>query len=185
MDETGNPGLTTLAARSLLKPVDVSYALGGMAGAGSIALIATGSIVITSNGSISSPGMSGSPWANNPNFLASASAGGIVILGSRTSISNAGSLIATGGNGANGIPDYNAGGGGGGGIIHLLGPSIVSGTTDVSGGSGGMKGTASGFPVFGGACGGSGGRSGETGSPGGVGYVFRTIVAEPASLFVP
>jgi hypothetical protein len=67
------------------------------------------------------------------------------------------------------------------------------GSTNVSGGTGGVNGlplsnnpqNPQGFPVPGGACGGNGGASDATGSPGSPGYVFSTIVSEPASLFVP
>jgi hypothetical protein len=112
-----------------------------------------------------------------------------MILASRTSISNLGTLSAIGGNGANQSCCILApGGGGGGGIIHLLGPSLVLGNTNVSGGTAatqGMSGSGA-APLPGGACGGSGGSSDGTGAgAGSAGQVFTTIVSEPASLFVP
>jgi len=179
-------GLDAVRARALLKPTDVSYSYFGVGG--HVTILAAGSIAIGASGSISAVGKDGS----NTYSLFSASGGGIVILASRTSINNAGALIATGGNGADGFPGgpltpfEASGGGGGGGIIHLLAPSIVVGATDVSGGSGGSNGSDNTpFRFPGGACGGSGGTSGATGSPGAPGYVFTTIVSEPAFLFFP
>ena len=183
----GSVGLDALSARMLMRPPQVSYATGGVGNGGSITILAAGSIAISSSGSISAVGPPGVLSSTNVNNL-SASGGGIVILASRTSVTNAGNLIATGGNGANGNSIYAAGGGGGGGIVHLLGPSAVAGNTNVSGGTGGINGkslSSGGTPATGGACGGSGGASDATGSPGGAGYVFTTIVSEPASLFVP
>jgi len=186
----GNVGLDRLSARALLRPPNVSYTLVGGAGGGNITILAAGSITVSATGSISAAGMSGGtyPTSDVPSLYA-ASAGGIVILASRTSIGNNGTLIATGGNGVDGVVDaaapFSAGGGGGGGIIHLLAPSIIQGTTNVSGGTGGSSGSSNGNAMTGGACGGSGGASGATGSPGGAGYVFTTITSEPASLFVP
>jgi hypothetical protein len=178
----GNIGLGVLRARTLLRVPSASYWDAGNGNGGGITILAAGSIAISSTGSISAAGLPGD------SAFSGATGGGIVILGSRTSITNAGALIATGGNGLNGTPTVAAGGGGGGGIIHLLGPSLVLGSANVSGGSGGKNGHANdgNTAVFpGGACGGSGGASDAIGSPGGPGYAFTTIVAEPASLFVP
>jgi hypothetical protein len=126
----GLPGLSSLKARTLLRP---SFSQGG---GGYLTILATGNILIASTGSISAPGVAGSTWVYgvggpSPN----ASAGGIVILASKTAITNLGSLRAVGGDGANQTCcEYAAGGGGGGGIIHLLGPSLTLGSYNVSGG---------------------------------------------------
>src|SRR5260370_38697274 len=111
----------------LLKPPSASYWDLPPGSGGGITVLAAGSIVITSSGSVSAVGLQGSPFVQNGPPFAYASAGGIVILASRTSINNAATLIATGGNGADGNADSAGGGGGGGGIIHLLGPSLVLG----------------------------------------------------------
>jgi hypothetical protein len=180
----GNVGLSALTARTLLKPPSPN------GGGGSITILSSGSILITSTGSISVPGVSGRTAVFNVTGPPpQASAGGIMILASRTSISNLGTLSAIGGNGANQSCCILApGGGGGGGIIHLLGPSLVLGNTNVSGGTAatqGMSGSGA-APLPGGACGGSGGSSDGTGAgAGSAGQVFTTIVSEPASLFVP
>jgi hypothetical protein len=178
----GNVGLSALKARTLLKPPSPE------GGGGSITILASGNILITSTGSISAPGTDGTALVPNVSGGVSAGAGGIVILVSRSSIVNDGTLSAVGGNGAN-QTIWFPGGGGGGGIIHLLGPSLVIGNFNVSGGAAatlGASGNVAGANP-GGACGGSGGSSDGTsgGRPGSAGQVFTTIVSEPASLFVP
>jgi hypothetical protein len=184
----GVPGLAPLKARTFLKPFIVSYGqVDSKSGGGSILILAAGAIDVAPGGSVSAPGESGVPQMgyNLIDLPRGAGAGGLVALASRTAVRNAGALTARGGDGANaGYTQLPAGGGGGGGIIHLLGPSLVQGATDVSGGAGGSGGTDRRF-ASGGACGGSGGVTGPTGTPGGVGQVFTTITAEPAAYFVP
>lgn len=179
------PGLSPLAASMLFKTTDISYAQNGAAGGGGTTILAAGTIAINAGGSISAVGSPGVYIATSG--LLGAGAGGIIILASRTSIDNEGNLIATGANGASAPStiDSSAGGGGGGGIVHLLAPSIVSGTINVAGGLGATGGMSGAVQRFGGACGGSGGTSDSTGGPGGTGQVFTTIIAEPTSLFVP
>jgi thioredoxin reductase len=81
-------------------------------------------------------------------------------------------------------------GGGGGGIVHLLSPnaSSVGGTLQVNGGSGGAS-AGSGPVDFGGGGGAAGGNGGQaTTSPasaGSAGYVIKTTVTDPSTLFVP
>ena len=189
------PALSVIQARSILRPPSAGYGSGGVGTTGgSVAILNAGSLVIASAGSISAPGPNGIPYyANNYSGDLGASAGGIIILASRTSINNAGVISATGGLGPNGGPlyvveNFPAGGGGGGGIVHLLAPFVIAGNTNVSGGPGGANGiVAYGQPVGppGGACGGSGGAAGVTGSPGGAGQIFTTIVADPATLLLP
>jgi hypothetical protein len=144
-----------------------------------------GSIVVNASGSISALGPAGQDG------VVPAAAGGIVILASRTSISNLGALKASGGNGADQTCcNAAAGGGGGGGIIHLIGPALSLGSANVSGGLGATHpapGNRWGGPRAG-SCGGTGGlfdSATGTGQAGGAGYVFTTISAEPAELFVP
>jgi hypothetical protein len=182
---SGAKAMSPLVARTLFKTSNVGY---GLATGGGLTILAAGSIVINSGGSISAAGPPGGVFS--PQSLFSAGAGGIIILASRTSIFNAGTLAARGGNGANGNASPG-GGGGGGGIVHLLAPSVAVGNVDVSGGLAGSPGAAqnpSGSPVPGGACGGDGGASSfatGVGSPGGTGQFITTIVTEPTSLFVP
>ncbi len=176
----GQPGLDPFRARMLMRMSPYGDAGGGFT------LLATGSIVIAPNGSISAPGADGDPntaWSR-------AGSGGVLILGSRTAIINLGSLKAKGGNGANQLHWFAAGGGGGGGIVHLLGPSLTPGNYDVSGGAAATQDAPDydGHVSSGLGCGGSGGssRPQPLGSePGGTGQVFTTITAEPAALFVP
>jgi hypothetical protein len=173
-------GLPPSEARMFLKPYDVSYgAQYSKAGGGSILILAAGVIDITAGGSVSA---TGEPGGSAPDW-GRAGAGGVVVLASRAAIRNAGALTARGGNGANGDSWTNAGGGGGGGIVHLLGPSLVPGVTNVSGGAGGAGGAGP-TGSSAGACGGGGGLGGATGSPGGVGQVLTTITADPIPFFV-
>ena len=188
---TGAPALSTFQARFMLRPPPVGHAQQGSLIGGGIAILSTGPVAITGNGSIRASGLDGSLYGTfgvgSGSILYPASPGGIVTLGSKASITNAGSIIANGGRGADGDGYWGAGGGGGGGIVHFFAPSIVSGTVDVSGGVGAIHGGTFSF-VVGGACGGSGGSSntaGQPGGPGGTGQVFKTITSEPAALFVP
>jgi hypothetical protein len=126
-NSTALPGLNALKARTLLKEPP------GQGGGGTITILAAGSILIGAGGSISAPGVNGATAVFNSVVLGQASAGGIVILASRTSVINNGTLNANGGNGANQTCcSYAAGSGAGGWIIHLLGPSLFSGNVNVS-----------------------------------------------------
>ncbi len=156
-------------------------------GGGMMTLLARGSILITPTGSISAPGVAGKtmPVELAPGLF-NAGAGGVLILASRTGVTNLGTLTAKGGDGADQTHAY-AGGGGGGGIVHLLGPSLSAGSSDVSGGAAAnLSGGEWPQPVPGSPCGGNGGSSGSSGgvSAGGTGQVFTTIVADPATLFL-
>jgi Collagen triple helix repeat (20 copies) len=93
----GNVGLGALKARTLLRSPSAE------GGGGTITILASGGIVITSSGSISTPGNDGADRV-------AAGAGGIVILASRRSIANSGTLSANGGNGANQSVFYAGGG---------------------------------------------------------------------------
>uniref|UniRef100_Q025H2 Collagen triple helix repeat n=1 Tax=Solibacter usitatus (strain Ellin6076) TaxID=234267 RepID=Q025H2_SOLUE len=189
----GTPALAPLQARFMLRPPPVGipplgYDYGGATGGG-VAILSAGPMTITGNGSIRASGLDGSLYSGNSgSVLWAASPGGLVVLGSRASISNAGSIVANGGKGADGDWYHGSGGGGGGGIVHFFAPFISSGSVDVSGGIGAAGHGGTYTFVVGGACGGSGGSSNIAGQPGGAGgsgQVFRTITAEPAALFVP
>jgi hypothetical protein len=175
----------------MLRPPPIGYGQYDSLIGGGIVILAAGAITIGGTGSIKAPGsdgsLSGTFNVGSSSLLYAASPGGIVILGSRSSIINAGSITANGGKGADGDSYWGAGGGGGGGIVHFFAPSIASGTVDVSGGGGASHGGTYAF-VVGGACGGSGGSSntaGKPGGPGGTGQVFKTTTSEPAAFFVP
>jgi len=114
--------------------------------------------------------------------------GGAVLLASATGIDGGGGLISVaGGDGADGSGQLGGSGGGGGGFVHLVAPTIESGTVDVSGGEGGLSTDySSAVRAIGGSGGGgsagSGGRGQGTESAagdGGAGVVF-VIEKDPA-----
>ncbi len=166
-------GLSPFKAR-LLEPIH------DVLSASNLTLLAVGSVLITPTGSISA--------VAGPAGQSNAGAGGILILGSRTAVTNLGNLSVRGADGANGDQGHYAGGGGGGGIIHLLGTSLAAGSYDASGGAGGtpgqlLDGTGIARPGF--ACGGSGGTSDFlSATAGGAGQVFTTVTSEPASVLM-
>jgi hypothetical protein len=166
----------------------------GGAGGGELVVLAQGGIANNGTGVIRADG--GSAFLEG----AAGGAGGIVILASHTSATNAGLISARGSNGvhASGGDNIGASGGGGGGIVHLISPSITTtgGTIDVAGGTGGASGTGSAgrrtTGAGGGACGGNGGGGGyvinapantlEAGGNGTAGYSFETL-EDPTALF--
>ncbi len=120
-----------------------------------------------------------------------------MILASVTSVINAGTISAHGGNGENADSGEAPSGGGGGGLIHMLAPTVTAtGTTDVAGGLAGTGagGTTTLTPRRGGAGGGAsagnGGAGGSidtadvtgTGENGQTGFIF-TSQLDPTSLF--
>lgn len=190
------PALSLFTWRKTLHPGAFGGGNGGGAngsnglGGGSIVILSQGALTIPSGGSITANGTVGVFVNGLEAGAGGGGAGGIIILASKTSVTNSGELDAVGAAGAasglnsQGIP-YDSGGGGGGGVIHLLAPSgeITSGPWFTGGGiqgGGGDQGAGDGFS--GGACGGSGGGDGKAGS---YGLRFTTIVADPATLFVP
>jgi hypothetical protein len=172
---------------------EVGLAPGG-AGGGEVVVLARGGVVNSTTGVIRAD-------AENAAFVGTAGgAGGIIILASPTSVTNAGLLVTHGGNGVDAYAAGNIcpGGGGGGGIVHLISPSIPSagGTVDVAGGTGGAGAAGNSGTRYsgagGGACGGNGGYGGEAyGAPGtflggagngNAGYSFETL-EDPTALF--
>lgn len=101
----------------------------GGGGGGSITILAKNGIVIGATGRINASGSGGGIGGGG-------GAGGFVILASQGSIQNNGQINALGGNGGNASTFQGNGGGGTGGVVHMLAPSIVGGTVDVSGGQG-------------------------------------------------
>ncbi len=172
-----------------------NYGLGG----GIFAIYAAGAVSIT--GSIHADG--GGPGEDNNSEADGGGAGGIIILASKTSIDNAGTLSAEGGQGNANVTTPNGvtspGGGGGGGIIHLLSPSNTVGTPIVTGGLVGSGASPNGANGGGGggACGGNGGAGTidvgafsnqppiSAATAGLAGIVFNDTVADPASLILP
>jgi len=198
---SGAVGLSPTLARRFLKPGFFGGGAGGAgqvgggagaAGGGNLTILAMGSILIAAGGSIRASGASGDPSGSLG--AGGGGAGGVIVLASKSSISNQGSLIASGGPGGNGsvavggVGGSGGAGGGGGGIIHLVSPGPVVGTALVAGGAGGNTGGPGYNSHGGGSCGGNGGDGNISGGPGGAGgngQVLTTVVAEPASLFVP
>ena len=159
-------------------------------GGGLVKVYCTGDIVNNGSGTINANGQS-------PSLLTGGGAGGIVILASASSVTNAGTINAIGGNGGASYDYGGAGGGGGGGIIVIAAPVISgAGAMNVGGGSGGSTavqvGQATRYGGGGGGASGGNGGNGSTipaGSPvtvsaptsGTAGYV-QTIIANPAFL---
>lgn len=170
--EAGDP-LTTQQARQLLKPGHFGGGAGsapgmngvyGGNGGGAFVVLAAGGLVnaglINADGNVEFRG---------PDIAGGGGAGGVVILASKTSITNsiAGVISAKGGAGAVGDLRTGSGGGGGGGIVHLLAPVVTnSGALQVNGGAAGAVGPSiteseRGGGGAGGSCGGLGGRGGR------------------------
>jgi hypothetical protein len=153
-----------------------------------------GSFAIYANGGNASSGNSTLPANINGS---GGGGGGLVVLLSKVSVANAGTVSARGGNGSEGVTSTSTrpgGGGGGGGIIVLASPTNTAGTLNVNGGSGGAAGAASANTTAqggtGGACGGSGGAGGIAASSqpsasaaGSVGITRLITVASPENLY--
>jgi hypothetical protein len=147
-------------AETIWNPPGTACGLGGMGGrtpsdcGGSFRIISKEELV--NNGEIQAHGRQGSIGAGG-------SSGGIVILASKVSVINTGSIDVRGGNGGSSSSDSAAGGGGGGGLIRMIAPIVNSqaggdATINVDGGSAGF--TVFGQPVsatvrFGGGAGGA------------------------------
>jgi hypothetical protein len=110
------------------------------------------------------------------------------VLASATSISNAGTISAVGGKGANSIAGTSASGGGGGGVVSLFAPSIALGTISVAGGTAGTGNDTTGFAGGGAGSGGAGGNAAggsvSAATAGATGLTFSKITADPSALFL-
>jgi hypothetical protein len=171
----GGKGLREIQARAFLHPGLFGGGEGahiGVAseniGGGSFTVLAQGAIVIGSTGSISVNAFSLSVADG-----AGGGAGGVLILASKTSVTNQGAIHADGLRGSQSNLDIGAGGGGGGGIVHLLAPTITAGTITVAAGGAGTPGAVGSVTANprsggggGGACGGDGGVGGAVNTTG-------------------
>jgi hypothetical protein len=163
-------------------------ATGGSSG-GAVVVLCRNNILINPSGIITANGLNGSGGSGG-------GAGGIVILASKTNITNSGTISVNGGNGGSSTQEGAAGGGGGGGIIHLIAPTVFSaGSLNRSGGGTGLTTVPpANSPRFGGGAGGSCGGSGgfgfsvstsnvqNLGQNGQLGHALTTS-ADPTSLF--
>jgi len=156
-------GLDETVARQLLRPGSFGGGGGGTGtfsggdGGGSFTVLADGDLM--NQGMVQADGTGGSTGGGG-------GGGGVVVLASRQTVTNAGSVMARGGNGGPSGSAYAPGGGGGGGIVHLIAPAVDdSGSQDAAGGA---AGTIDGAPLagilrFGGGGGGGGGGDGGSG----------------------
>jgi hypothetical protein len=158
-------------------------------GGGTITVIAQGAITVS--GSIHAHGTAGTAPTNMNSTGGGGGGGGVIVLASKTSIDNTGTLGAVGGAGADGSSSNgrSGSGGGGGGVINLLSPSNTTsgGTLAVAGGAAGSdNGVTAGYGGGGGGSGGAGGQSGATSNPtaGSTGQTFVQTVTDPATLFL-
>lgn len=195
----GGTGCTAAFARQLFNPgrfgggsgngsVNGTITFGG--GGGTVVMLAGGAVSLASGTVINAagaPGLQGNASANS----GGGGGGGVIVVLSNTSITNAGTLNASGGKGADTLasPDSSGGGGGGGGLIQLAAPSITNtGTLNVSAGAGGSGSSQGGYAAGGGASVGNGGGSGGSGVPtasaGTAGLSFTTTTTDPAALFL-
>jgi hypothetical protein len=198
----GGTPLSELQARQYLHPGIFGGGEGAIIGTwrpcpagGSLVILAQGAIVNAGGATISANGQSNTLAADG----SGGSAGGVLILASRTSVTNGGTIRAFGGDGAASSASNGAGGGGGGGIVHLIAPSITNtfGTINVTPGAAGAvggTGSVTTNPVRGGcgggACGGAGGSGGgvdNTNTPlaataGVAGQVLQSLV-DPAVVY--
>jgi hypothetical protein len=132
----GGVGLLNSEARVLLRSNYLGggsgsgpFGFDGGHGGGSLTILAKDGISISGSGVILADGQE--------EFFGGygGGGGGIVVLASSGSITNSGTISVTGGDGAPSNATFAAGGGGGGGIVHMLAPSITSGTVVVTRGS--------------------------------------------------
>lgn len=164
-------------------------------GGGTLVILAQGGIVNSANATLMADG--DHAFSSNTNGGGGGGAGGVIVLASPLSIANSGVIQALGGNGGASNSHDGPGGGGGGGIVHLVCPSIQTGTISVAGGLPGTGGAAGSVNSAnraggggGGSCGGGGGIGGAvtiTGDPvqglaGSIGDLVHTN-ADPTSLF--
>lgn len=179
-----------------------SNATGGEGG-GSLVIVASGNLTVTSAATINANGSNGVNTATTGDVGGpGGGAGGIVVLAAKGTLAVGGTIRANGGNGGNGFNGtttgtngVGGGGGGGGGIIHLLSANAINitGTVQTSGGAAGTDTpqTTNTAGSGGGACGGDGGDGGGSvifsgpftaAQAGSAGYVVQTLVPNPEYL---
>ncbi len=205
---SGGEALDEDVLRSLLQPGPIAGGGGGGGGAnvgsssfggsasGTLVFHCREGIVIGSGGEFEADG------SNGAGFGAGGGSGAFILLTSRGSIVNNGSIDVSGGNGGEAGFDsvsnanYGPGGGGAGGVVHFIAPSVTAGTINITGGSGRASGSISPATTIqvggagGGAFGGDGGVGGDllsTGTftastAGASGKIFATE-GTPESLF--
>jgi len=179
-----------VAAQIFQPPINAGGS--GMNGpGGSLVIRAKGAINIQASGSINA---NGSNATQHDYYGTGGGAGGFLIIASQTSITNAGTVSVTGGNGHQGGGLYGGdadGPGGGGGIVHMLAPTITEGTVNISGGlKSGTTNSSYGSSAAG-SLGGKGGHGCDTEaddpafpSDGEAGYLIKTVVSNPENLFI-
>jgi hypothetical protein len=172
---SGGKGLREIQARQLLHPGLFGGGEGASLGVtsddfagGSFTVLAQGAILIGATGNLDA-----SAFNLALSDGAGGSAGGVIVLASKTSVTNQGTIHADGLFGSGSSTDIGAGGGGGGGIVHFLAPTITQGTVTVAGGSAGTAGALGSVTSTprrggggGGACGGDGGAGGDVNTAG-------------------
>ncbi len=149
----------------------------GSDGGGSVRILAAGTITNAVGAALTADGDGGEGGGGG---------GGFIVLASMTSVSNAGTVNARGGDGEDGDSNEAPSGGGGGGIVHMLAPTITnSGTVNVAGGAAGSIGPGvSAVSRFGGGGGGpSGGNGGNGGSVPGDAFATPTAATAGANGF--
>jgi hypothetical protein len=204
ISNSGGIGISNIASLSIVKGSIYGGGAGarnslnsGSEGGGYIRIIAQGNLSISTTGSINANGYN----SINPNTAGQGitggggGGGGAIVLLCKGMVTQAGSLLANGGNGAsgfdgNGGTGEGGGGGGGGGIIIIAANSINStGTNQVSGGLAGPNQGSSTINIGGGggACGGNGGNGAQTSSAatnGFPGYFITITTSSPENLIL-
>jgi hypothetical protein len=106
-------------------------------GGGALRLLCKGEIVISAGGQVNAAGVDGT-------FGTGGGGGGLLVLGSETSVTMSGTVDVSGGDGGPAASSFSIlatagpGGGGAGGVLTIVAPSIsIDGTTNVAGGASG------------------------------------------------
>ncbi len=165
--------------------------INGSLGGGGLTIRAKGIISIA--GSILADGENGATGVQGAG--GGGGSGGFIIIMSKMSISNTGAIAVRGGNGGNATQSsgglMRAGGsGGGGGIVHMIAPTLSSGTIYLNGGAAGADIAGGASTVDGRGGGGLGGNGGTAaldsvgGFPGEAGILLQTVTANPENLIL-
>lgn len=188
-------GFGQFGARALIVPGVFGGGAGG--GAANIGGSGGGTLVVRAAGAISNTGSILAKGDNGSGQGDGGGGGGVVVLASKTSLVQSGTVDCSGGAGANGDTVNAAGGGGGGGVVMMVAPSVTdSGTFGISGGAGGssvqITATTRRSGGGGGGSAGDGGTGGmvntglpataTNGDPGMVGRMVKKEI-DPTSLF--